>query len=301
MGEISTEQALRLWRDNRLLKTVKLQDLLAVATGARKAALIILPAELPDAAELGIEIDRRFYEAVGEGDGDRVGRAFKRSLQKIKSKFVSETAYKKSLMNRIFVEEVQSAESYKSLRKWVRELGLRGEVEECRPTVHELYLAQDADGILDIREVARLRKECRKIALRTRRPSRNVFPEDGFPEFGQQVGRLLGYPDCCIKRYTFDRTSVVLTAEERASQQITDNLEKINCFTYFTRDFIPCFPDCEDAAAQGKAIYEAINAVAPELGEAYIAQLEANRERVLQFPEMIKAHVRELKERSSKR
>ena len=303
MTELSTEQAHRLWNDNQLLKTVKLQDLLAVASGARKAALIILPAELPDAAELGMQIDKRYYAALGEGDddGDQLSRALRRSLSKLKAKFQSETAFKKSLMSRVFVEVVQSSDSYKALRRWVRELKLRGEVEEARPTVHELYVAGNADTVLDIKDIGRLRRECRKAALRTGRAHRNVFPEDGFPEFGQHVGRLLGYPDCCIERYTFDRSSVVLTAEERASQQITDNPGKVDALTYFTRDFIPCLPNCGKAAEQGKAIYEGLNSLSEDLGQAYLTQVEANRERVVKFPEMIKAHVRELKERSSRK
>ncbi|MEW6522340.1 MAG: hypothetical protein AB1445_02005 [Bacillota bacterium] len=295
-----------LLNEESILERVKVQDLLAVASGARPASVVTVPAELPEAAQLGREIDRQFYAHMEGRDHDPydpIARLVGRAVDRVRKKVLTEIKYKTEALNNIVVENLKDAAGYRALKKFVEELGLRVEVEISRPTIQEMYLMTSADLALDVRELGRLRRDLRHMALRNPVPHgpvhRRLFPEESSLEFTRAAGRLLGYPACCIERYGFDQASVTLPAEERASGQITRGRaagEEPDPFAYFTRDFFPCDPRCPEASAMGHRVHHALKELSNRAAEFYRRQLHENVELVVRYPEIIQEHIARLQE-----
>ena len=124
-----------------------------------------------------------------------------------------------------------------------------------------------------------------------------MFPEEHNAAFLRKA-EILGFPVCCIERYIFDRNSGVLSPEVRASYQIahSDRPEDVDIHAYFTKDFFPCQPDCEEAAAMGRAIHEALSQVDPDLAGKYQEHLNSNMNLVRQYPDIIQNRLARLQQ-----
>jgi hypothetical protein len=302
------EVVARLLADDRVLDRVKVEDLLAVATGARPAAMVVVPAELPDGRELGAEIDRRFWAHMQGRDldpYDPVARVLGKVVDRVRKKALSELKYKNEVLHNTFFDVLHHAASYLALREHAQALDLRVELEENRPTIQEFYILHNVEQVLDMREIGQTRRDLRHAALR--RPQvygpayYRVFPEEASPEFGRLVGRVLGYPDCCIDRYGFDRSSVSLPVEVRASEQISKARaagDEPDPYAYFTRDFFPCDPHCPQAAAIGHRVHAALGEVSEAAARLYERLLGENVQTVLEYPDVIRMHAHDLEQRA---
>jgi len=295
----------RLLHSSDVLERVKLQSLLAVATGARPAAVVAVPAELPEGAQLSVQIEHQFHEHMQGRDQDPydpLARLLGRAVDRVRKKLLTEIKYKTEALNNIVVDNVKKARGYQALRKLVDELGLSLEIEVNRPTIQELYLITGAEQALEVRELGRLRRDLRYASVRNPilqgPPHRRLFPEECSPEFTRLSGRLLGYPDCCIERYSFDQSSVTLSAQERASEQIIQSRaagEEPDAFAYFAHSFFPCEPRCPQASAAGHRLYQALEGLSARAAETYRRQLDENLELVVAYPELIQEHMAHLK------
>lgn len=305
---LDTSVVERLLNSSDVLERVKLQNLLAVATGVRPAAVVAVPAELPEGPQLSAEIDRQFYAHMQGRDldaHDPLARLLERAVDRVRKKLLTEIKYKTEALNNIVVEIVKKAAGYQALKKFIDELGLRLEVEVNRPTIHELYLITTAGQALDVRELGRLRRDLRYASVRKPilhgPPHRRLFPEECSPEFTRMAGRLLGYPDCCIERFGFDQASVALSAQERASEQIIQGRaagEEPDAFAYFANSFFPCDPRCPQASATGHRLHQALAGLSSRAAETYRQQLDENVELVVAYPELISEHMARLKQQA---
>ncbi len=288
----------------------KFDDYLSVRLGVRRASQIVVPAELPDATVLGGTIDERFRHKM-EGrrlPGESLSEFFKGKVGKYWRKSqMAEIRYRMDSLRDIYDDVVGKAHSYVTFMKWIDKLGLKRKELESRPTIREIYLFTD-DGVREeLDELQDIRKDIRYQMFRTPDPGAaphlRAFPEEGSAPYLKRLGTILGFPACCIDRYVFDRQSGVLSPETRAANQLIhmEEPEEHNPFSYFTKDFFPCQPDCREAAAMGEAMYEKISAIDPEVAERYKSHLDENASLIRQYPEIIRNKVEMLERIAGRR
>lgn len=290
------------------LKT-KFDDYLPVALGVRRASQIVMPAELPDASILGATIDERFRQKMSghrlPGESlqtffkDKVGKYWRRNQ-------AQEIRFRMDTLRDLYADIVQGSHSYQTYLKWMDRLGLKHKELESRPTIREVYLFTDPEVAPELEELQDLRKDIRYERMRTPPGGGPIysraFPEEQHAAYLKKLGSILGFPLCCVDRYVFDRESTVLSPEVRAANQLEhlEEPDEYDAYAYFTKDFFPCQPDCENASEIGKIMYEKLLEISPEVAEAYKRHLEENVELVKRYPEIIQQKIEALERLSGK-
>jgi hypothetical protein len=202
----------------------------------------------------------------------------------------------KRIMAAGFEKIVETSEEYLALNSWTKRLELHVNQVMVRPTVHEFYIYRDKEILRQLQMLVSERGQLRATALKNPNLSRGelqlAYPEEFNPKWILQMGRLLGYPECCSTRYAEDRASGV-NAEQRAATQLLD-IGEGDPYAYFTAYFFPCSPVCPNAKANGKQNHNVLKATIPEAGETYLASMRANMDRVRRQPELIGEYLRKI-------
>ena len=276
----------RLLGDSRLLRRVRLENLMLVALGQRSCSQTTIPAELPSGELMGAAIDSEARPGL-----ERV-----RSTADPQEKLKAIAALKKT-MSEGFDRHVEGSEEYRALESWARELGLKVDQVEVRPTVHEFYLYRSGEVLKWLQRLTEERGRLRKEALKKPDPQRGelqlAYPEEFNPTWIRQMGRLLGYPDCCAARYAEDRAAGI-NAEQRAAAQLKE-ARGADPYAYFTAYFFPCSPTCTNAVATGNRYHEALSGALPKAGDLYEASIQENLERVRNQPEIIGEYLKKIR------
>lgn len=257
-----------------------------VALGRRLCSQTTIPAELPSGVTMGAAIDAEAILAISKVQLTTEPR------QKVKS--INDA---KRIMTTGFEKYVEESEEYHALNNWAKRLELHVNQVMVRPTVHELYIYRDKETLHQLQKLVYERGQLRAMALKKPNLSRGeiqlAYPEEFNSLWIRQMGRLLGYPECCSIRYAEDRESGV-NAEQRAAAQLLD-VGLGNPYVYFTAYFFPCSPSCPNARASGEQNHAALNATIPEAGDAYLALMRENMERVRRQPELIDDYLKKIK------
>jgi len=267
-----------LLEDRRIGAGVKVENMVVVHLGLRRASQTTIPAELPSGAEMGAAID----------DSIRPRLETLRGIQDPRRRIATVVALKKE-MSKAFEGIVESSPEYKALMGWAERLGLRVNQVEVRPTIHEVYLYRDHDALKELqglmRERGKLRDKVRRNPSQLRGRMQFAYPEEFEGEWIRRMGRLLGYPECCTDRYIQDRMNGV-SVEHRASEQLKEAGD-VDPHVYFAGHFFPCSPACENALAKGRLYQESLTKVDERLGVVYEAVMGENLETVRRQPEII--------------
>ena len=281
--------------ESLLLGHVKTEDYLMVALEIRPCSFLTIPAELRNGDTLGKKID-----ALCAGD-----------LQAVLSAAADE---KGALIHRLkatigesFKRVVFASATYKAHIDWARRLYLRICNVEVRPSIHELYLFKDARVKKELRKLLRIRKAARaRVRLSMDAPKTKTcfaFPEELSQEYLSSVGKLLGYPSCCVEKYVRDRLSGEASAEMRASGQIDQSRSEgtePDTYAYFARNFFPCEPKCRSAGEIGRRTLDLLSGLNPKFGKLYFAGMRKNVEIVENYPELARKHVEKLTRKAQK-
>lgn len=285
----------------------KFDDYLPVALGVRKASQVVMPAELPDASILGSTIDERFRQKMSGHrlPGESLQTYFKGKVGKYwRRNQAKEIRFRMDTLRDLYADIVQGSHSYETYMKWMDRLGLMHKELESRPTIREVYLFTDPSVAAQLEELQDLRKDIRYERLRTPPGGGPIysraFPEEQHSAYLKKLGAILGFPLCCIDRYVFDRESTVLSPEVRAANQLEhlENPDDRDIFAFFTKDFFPCQPDCENASNTGKLMLRRLEEMSSEVAQAFKRHLEENLDLVKRYPEMIRKKI-EVLEKSS--
>lgn len=264
-----------------ILPRVKVEALLTTNLGLRPCSQITIPAEFPGGIDMGMTIDKKIEPAV-------------RKIQTVKdakAKYLAVQVVKKK-MGELFEECVEDTDQYRTLYSWADRLGLRKNQVPVRPTVHEIYIYKDRGFGRELNRVLNARLKLRRKVQRKPGPNmtevRFAFPEEFDRKWILQMGKLLGYPSCCVERYADDRLSDT-NVELRAANQLKEALEEgdVDNRGYPLGFFFPCQPDCPNAVALGKKIHSGLAELNPSLGELYSRMIELNLTQVLKQPELI--------------
>ncbi len=290
MIALDTETLGELLADERVLNRVKLECLLLPYMGLRPASQITIPAEFPGSIEMGQRIDTAAKPYI-----DRL-HAIKDPRAKVQA--IRET---RKMMEAQFEAVVENSEPYKVYYRWSDRLGLKSDQAQVRPTVHEIFLFKDGrDG----RELKRLIKDREKIRARVRRKPdpkmgrvRFAYPEEFDSKWITRMGRLMGYPECCIKQYAQDRVEGV-NVETRAATQLAEALKedkKFDPHAYILGFFFPCRPDCPSSTEKGFRWQDEFSKMDERLSELYEELLGVNATMVLRQPELINRFISQFK------
>ena len=282
MERLDEGEVEELLEDDRLRLGVKLEDYLLVYLGVRPCSQITIPAELPSGREMGRIIDEIIYPTllrIRRGDRGGIGDV-------------------KRAMRRAYREVVENSEEYKAHLEWAERLGLRWMMDEVRPTVRELYLYGEGETGRKLRRLMERREKLRREALKRPRGLGIylAYPEELEADWVMEMGGLLGYPECCVKRYARER-SMGLEVEERAYRQLEE--AEADAMAYFVSYFFPCSPSCPEAVSMGLRCLRLLGELHPRLGELYRGRMEENLELVRRLPTIIREHRAEAERRLS--
>jgi len=277
-----------------VLDQVKIDDCLLVALDVRPCSFLTIPAEFPSGLELGKQIDelcRQDYQALMDADIYRKAEMILRLRDRIREAF-------KTL--------VSGSETYRAHFRWAEKLFLKTHETEVRPSVHELYFFKNSKIRKELKKLTEMRQQMREKILKSAPPPTAktwlAYPEEGSREYLAHVGKLLGYPSCCVDSYLNDRLQGSLTVEQRVSKQIKESKSgaKPNTLAFFVKDFFPCSPSCEKAIEVGARAHSVLGSISPRLGELYLNFTRSNMRTAEHYPELIKLSKKGLEEQAAR-
>jgi hypothetical protein len=270
-----------------IAKRVSVENLLLVRLGLRPCSQTTIPAELPSGPSIGAAIDNRFKP--------RLEKLRMIQDQKIKIKEISDI---RKGMASAFDELVEGSAEYKSLSSWSKRLDLKVNQVEVRPTLHEFYVYREKETLKELQSLMQERGKLRIEAIKKPDPSRGqlqfAYPEEFNGAWIRRMGRLLGYPDCCVERYASDRQQGV-NAEARAATQLKEFASPPDSHVYLASYFFPCSPTCQKASEKGMLYHKKLSEALPKAGEAYQTIIAENLDRVRRQPEIISEYLSKLK------
>lgn len=277
----------RLLDDPEVARRIAVENLMLVALGLRPLSQTTIPAELPGGATLGGAIDSRFKP--------RLEKLRLMQDQKAKIKEIGEI---RKGMASAFEEIVEKSSEYRALQSWAKKLDLRVNQVEVRPTVHEFYLYREKETLRELQALMQERGRLKVEAVKKPNPARGelqfAYPEEFNAAWIKRMGRLLGYPDCCVAQYAEDREKGV-NAEARAAGQLKELSTEPDHHAYLSGYFFPCSPTCENALNKGYHYHEGLKNALPQAGEAYEKTLRENLDRVRRQPEIIGEYLSRIK------
>ena len=254
--------------------------------GLRKVSQVTIPAELPGGTEMGKHIDEKVKPDMMKLPNIREPAARLSAVRSIKEK-----------LEKGFEEYVEGSPQYKALYTWTDKLKLKSEQSKVRPTVHEIYIFRDGSHRKELISLLRDRDRLRLMAQRRPDPNlggiRFAYPEEFEPSWIRRMGRLLGYPDCCVDRYAEDRAKGI-NVEARAANQLAEAAkggQSINPYAYPLGYFFPCKPDCPESTALGTDLHEKLEELDPKIGAMYEEMARVNAHMVLKQPELIQRYL----------
>jgi len=314
MAELSNETRGRIEQYKHLARELaqergmsdysKVGNFLPVALGVRPLSLTYLPAELPGGGRLGEAIDKYFADNYTPPGAGSLNRFFRRKGGADAVDPEAELQAKRKTLDEAYNKLVVTSPAYLAHLAWLDKLDLDQVQIKRRPSLREMFIYRDRATRETLMALETIADEARtKAAQRSGRDRDQmlieyVYANEFEPRYLEGLGRLLGYPECCIAAYTADRASG-RNVEQRAWEQVRDKHElgeSVDVRAYFLKDFFPCHPDCPQAIAQGE-LYEALyDEFDQELREVYTGVLWSNFELVQNYPMLIDQHRRRLEQ-----
>lgn len=274
----------RFLNEEKLAPRVKWECFLLVFSGVRSASLITVPNDLPDGLQIRHTMEQVYAVKYLNGV-DILQSGFKELGQRLRytiQRLTQKTAvFKRMLMEETFQDLIRTSSTYQRHLFWADRLELFIHEEQLIPSKGELYVYRDEKHAALVRALIERRKVVRERShenVPLPIAGNSLLPEDSDPTYLRYMGALLGYPSCCVEAFIEDRLEERVP-EERAVQQLEtmrehglDPQEK----AYFVRGFIPCRPDCEEAARVGERYAESLMDIDPRFADAYASGLGGN-------------------------
>ncbi len=290
--KLSADQCMQLLNDGNIQERVKLEDYVAVAAGARRVSMLLVPADFPDGEPMRQGMDeayaRRYYHSRRSGG---ITSIFDKVRYGVMRAVMDPLRYRASLLRESFEEIVLDHPNYKAHRKWAERMGLQVYEKQLRPSIDEMYLIRDSSVVSELAALMVRRDEIRREMMDQMRQGDRIqaalMPEERSPEFLNRLGALLGYPECCIDAYSQDIQSGVDSAL-RASNQLGEFEGEVNVDVYFAGTFFPCEPDCEHAAGVGASMAGAAGETDDNLQRRMRRVFRGNVDYLARYPDILR-------------
>jgi hypothetical protein len=278
-----------LIKEVHILERVKIESYIIPYLDLRPVSQITIPAELPEGAEMGQKIDKNAKPMMSK----------LRSITDPRRKAVAIQALKKFL-GKNFEEIVKDSVTYRAHYKWADEMNLRNSQYQVRPTVHEIYFYKDRESGRKLKKLMKERERLRMKARRNPKPDLGgiqfAYPEEFDEKWILHMGKLLGYPECCSKRYAQDRINGI-NVEARAANQLNEKINNdipVDPHAYPLSYFFPCNPSCTNAIKLGLGWKEKLREFDHRIASIYRDQIENNLKMVLKQPELIQRYFNQI-------
>lgn len=285
--------------EDQISLRTRIENFLLVALGIKPMSLLTLPGEMLSGEQLGWRIDNLYREKLQEIQHLSWWGQLSWQLRHLGQRSV---VWKRQLLSQAYQQVVEASEAYQAHLHWARAFELHTTFWEVRPTVRELYLYCSPSVEDEIEQLMaerrRIHQQARKHATKETPLSLLVYPEEQFPDYLARLGRLLGYPKCCIDAYCTDRAQGI-NVESRMASALQHSSEDEAPWAFFTGNFFPCSPNCQQASRLGQQAYQELAAIDRHLGEEYKRLLLENREQLRSYPEIINRHAQQVKGRSA--
>lgn len=286
--------------DEHILPRTRIEGFLLVALGVKPLSLITLPGELPQGDQLGWQIDNHYRSQLQALEESSWWQKVRFQYKHLGERPVTT---KMGMVRTAYQQVVEGSAAYQAHLYWAKAFDLKTFFWEVRPTVRELFLYR-GPSVKDelealMAERVRIKQEVLKSATRDTPVSLLVYPEEQSPDYLAELGRLLGYPPCCIQAYRQDRAANRNVETRASAEAASASFHEEQPWAYFIKNFFPCSPECEQAAGLGRHAHRELSAIDAHLGEIYSQLLIENREMVQGYPETINQHMRTVADRGN--
>ncbi len=283
--------------EDLVMPRARIEAFLLVALGIKPLSIITVPGELVDGRDLGQAIDDRYQMTVAQG---KEGGLYQKLWYRYHAVIERPLAFKQRLIRKAYEDIVTVSASYRAHLRWAKQLDLMVFDWEVRPSIHELYFYKSPTVGEELRQLMAERQQLKREAwakvTRNTPISLLVYPEEQSAPYLIRLGRLLGYPDCCVQAYVRDRAGDD-NVEARAARDLhlhTTISGIPEPWPYFVKDLFPCSPTCAHGTEIGKEALNALHVLSPQVAEVYRQLLKENQEMVRSYPVIINQHISSL-------
>ncbi len=275
-----TDAVKMLAKEDLVIQRNVIEQMLLLKLGIKQVGIITFPGALPNSEDVNKRINTIYDERVKAYEEKFMLRKLAFSYQKMVEKAVK---HKREILTQVYNDVVHQDSSYLQYFSYAEELQIMGVEYLVRPAIRELVLFDDAslkDRVKEILQFRVMHMDEVKDSFTDKTPLQiMLYPEELKPEYVQAIGRLYGYPQCCIDRYMEDRAKGD-NPEIRGAIQHYESRQKKRPedWAYFVQGFTPCRPDCKAAQEIGKNAYQKLIQYDTEIGNIYKRFLSENAE-----------------------
>ena len=290
--------------DHKTSNRVIIEHFLMPKLGIKTCSQVTLPRDMNNGEELAEQINVEFNKQAKEYEEKFAVRKLSFSKKRMVEKAVKQ---KQSMLAAIFNELVYKDESYLELISWGRIIGLLGLEYEVRPSLREMVLIKDPESKEEVEKLMKYRGIIYQDAKKNfddKTPIQvMLYPEELIPQYVAEIGRLSGYPECCIKAYMADRQK----GDNPRIRGVLEYFEACKAgkepepWAYFTSDFVPCRTDCRAAQAQGKKTHKLLGEISAQLAEDYFSLIKENVESFEEEGRVLKERILQLQKETQKK
>jgi len=267
--------------DNEKLVSRKaiIEQMILLKLGIKNIGILTFPQYLYKGEKIAEKIALIYEERVKEYEEKFSFRKLSFTRKRMMRKAVK---HKKEILENVYNEIVYEDESYKRFIEYAEKLKVMGVEFEVRPSLRELVLFADSDVKDRVSEVLKFRllhREEAKENFDEKTPMKVIlYPEELKPEYVQAIGKLYGYPQCCIDAYMKDRAKGDNPEVRGAIQyyEYSKDNKRFEDWAYFVSEFVPCRPDCKAAQEVGKKAYQKLIQYDSEMGNLYKSYINEN-------------------------
>lgn len=257
---------------------IKIEAFLFQNIGMRSLSIITIPQEMKNNTDLGKRIDASYDEAVKAYESQFAFKKLDFTKRRMAKKAVK---HKELLLKEAFDKVVYEDDIYKEFVHFGHSLGLNGIEYQVRPSIREIILYNNEETAKETKKLMQLRMLIRKDSKKKFNEETPLhfmlYPEELSPKYIAEIGKLLGYPQCCIQAYLSD-LSKGDSPHVRAAVDFYSAKRKgtIEPWAYYLKDFLPCTPKCRAAQELGRQAHDKLKEIHPDLGRKYKKLIEAN-------------------------
>jgi hypothetical protein len=108
------------------------------------------------------------------------------------------------------------------------------------------------------------------------------------PAVHEKIGKTIGYPPCCIRSFAGDY-GLLVDSDERTQLQTKDyeSKGKVNPDSFYVDEFVPCRPNCERAAENGRKYEDSLREQVSEAVADFYRDIKSEQFRDVESGKMV--------------
>ena len=271
--------------------------------GFKNCSSITIPRDLTNGQTLAEDINKQYQEKVTNYESKFSLRKLSLSPSGMVKKAVR---HKQDILRKICNESINKNESYHRVISWAKIIGLLGIEFEVRPSIREMLFIPEPNKKKEIEKLMHFRAILKKDAQKTFNEKTPVqvllYPEELNPRYVEEIGKITGYPECCIRAFMEDRTKGDNPHIRGALDYYKASKNKTpEVWAYYTGEFVPCRTDCRAAQSLGKKAYEKLTDIDKNIAEDYKKMMAENRAVYAKSSKALQSEIIKMQKRNEKK